>query len=579
MNKRSAYIVSISCLALVSMLIFLPLCKHTTSDTFEIRIRLPQDPETLNPVNYTNTYGLQIIHLLFQTLLRIEDSDGKLRPVLAQNLPERVQKDSLVYLTYLIREEAAWDNNAPVTAADVAFSVKVLKCPLVNNEKMRMQYQAVQNILLYAAEPKKVTFVCNRYAANQERLTGDLFILPAYLFDPKGLLEKYTIPQLASDSMSADTEIKAFANWFNSGKFSRDEKMLQGSGGYSLIEWKTGQQIIVQKKQNWWPDQLAKKPGYISANPVRIRFEVIPDNATALLALKSGSIDIYSNVPATEFLQLTQDASMKEKYNFFTPETYDFTYIGMNSRLEKFASPQTRQALGHLMDISNMIRITQQNFAIRTVGPVKPGDSNYNTSIAFYPYDVNKAVQLLQKAGWQKEDKQWVKIVNEDKIPLQINLQYKAGNSDYENIALIFKQAAAKAGIPVEIQPMEGSTLSANLRAHRFEVFIRSLSGGPAEYDFKPILHSESAVIDGFNYTGFGTAESDSLIEAINETTDVTLKAAYLKRFQQILYEEANPAFLFVLKNRIAVNKRLNNVKITTSKPGYDISALTLTSP
>jgi peptide/nickel transport system substrate-binding protein len=297
------------------------------------------------------------------------------------------------------------------------------------------------------------------------------------------------------------------------------------------------------------------------------------------MSLQSGTLDVYGNVPATEFQQLTQDEIMQRKYNFFTPETYDFTYLGINSRLEKFADRKTRQAIAHLLDIDNMIRVTQQSFAVRTLGPVKPGDPNYNTSVALYEYNVKKAIQLLQSAGWKKEDNQWVRIVEEEKIPLTINLQYKAGNSDYENIALIFKQAAAEAGIPIELQAMEGSILGSNLRAHRFEIFIRSLSGGPAEYNFKTILHSESAVMDGYNYTGFGTAESDTLIDAINETGSTEIKAKYLKRFQQILYDEATIIFLYVLKNRIAVHKRLHNTKITTSKPGYDVSAFTVTSP
>lgn len=581
MILHRAYNLPDSCRALLLLLIFLVSCKPVSDQTFEVRVRLPQDPETLNPVNYTNVYGLQIIHLLFQTLLRTEDLDGQLRPLLAASLPEIVHKDSLTYLTYQIRQEAIWDNTTPVTAQDVAFSMKLIKCPLVNNEKMQMRYESVQDVILSNTNPGEVTFVCSRFAPNLDRLTGDLFIVPAYLFDPKGLLSPFSLSDLIihADSLTRHASIIAFAEWFNTGKFSRDESILRGSGGYQLSEWKTGRQVVVQKKRQWWAEKLSNKPDYLTANPARINFQVIPENMTAVLSLKSGALDVYGNVPATKFLQLTQNEAMQQKYNFFTPETYDFTYMGINSRLEKFADRKTRQAIAHLLDVDNMIRVTQQSFAVRTIGPVKPGDHHYNTLVPLYNYSVKKAIELLQSAGWKKEDNQWVRIVEEERIALTINLQYKAGNSDYENIALIFKQAAAKAGIPVDIQAMEGSALGNNLRAHRFEVFIRSLSGGPAEYDFKPILHSESAAINGYNYTGFGTTESDSLITAINEASQPELKARYLKRFQQILYEEATIIFLFVLKNRIAVHKRLHNTTISTSKPGYDVSAFTQASP
>ncbi|QHT67154.1 ABC transporter substrate-binding protein [Rhodocytophaga rosea] len=578
---RRAYNSPDTCRILLLLLLFLVGCQPIPDKTFEVKVRLPQDPETLNPVNYTNVYGLQIIHLLFQTLLNTEDLDSQLRPLLASGLPVVVQKDSLTYITYQIRKEAIWDNAAPVTAQDVVFSMKVIKCPLVNNEKLQMQYEAVQDVISNNTNPEEVTFVCKRNYPNLDRLTGDLFIIPAYLFDPTGLLAQFSLSDLIiqEESLKKHTNIISFAEWFNTGKFSRDENILRGSGAYQLSDWKTGRQVVVQKKQQWWAEKLSNKPEYLTANPARINFQIVPENMTAVLSLKREALDIYSNVPATEFLQLTQDEAMQKKYNFFTPETYDFTYLGINGRLEKFADKKTRQAIAHLLDINNMIKVTQQSFAVRTIGPVKPGDPNYNTSVALYNYNINKAIQLLQAAGWQKENNQWVRIVEEEKIPLTINLQYKAGNNDYEDIALIFRQAAAEAGIPVEIQAMEGSTLGSNLRAHHFEIFIRSMSGGPAEYNFKSILHSVSAVPNGYNYTNFGTAESDTLIDAINETFSPELKSRYLKKFQQILYEEANIIFLFVLKNRIAIHKRLQNTKITTSKAGYDVSAFTLGSP
>jgi peptide/nickel transport system substrate-binding protein len=166
--------------------------------------------------------------------------------------------------------------------------------------------------------------------------------------------------------------------------------------------------------------------------------------------------------------------------------------------------------------------------------------------------------------------------VNEEKIPLTVTLQYRAGNTDYENIALIFKQAASQVNLPVDVQAVESNTLTENLRSHNFEIFIRGTSGSPGEYDYKSILHTESAVEGGNNYTGFGTVESDSIIDAINHAADDAAKAKCLKRFQEIVYEEASTIFLYTVKNRIAVNNRLSNTQLTASKYGIDVSAFTL---
>jgi peptide/nickel transport system substrate-binding protein len=163
-----------------------------------------------------------------------------------------------------------------------------------------------------------------------------------------------------------------------------------------------------------------------------------------LLALKSAQLDVYDNIPANEFSQLTQDQRMQEKYNFYTPETYDFSFIGINSRLEKFADKRTRQAIAHLLDIDQIIKVTQKQYATRTIGPVKPGDINYNSSVNLFPYNPSKAIELLKQAGWQQQNGKWVKRIKKQLTPLTITVLYKAGNTTNENTAFIFRQAAAQ---------------------------------------------------------------------------------------------------------------------------------------
>jgi peptide/nickel transport system substrate-binding protein len=303
----------------------------------------------------------------------------------------------------------------------------------------------------------------------------------------------------------------------------------------------------------------------------------VPDNAAALVALKNGQLDVWQNVPATVFQQLRQDKTQSEKFQFFTPQTYSFVYLGLNGRSEKFRDPRTRRALALLVDLDAIIKTTQQNLAVKTVGPVSPADKRfYNSQIQPYNYNVTRATELLLLAGWQKNGSVWEKKSNGETMQLKLNLSYNASNSEYESIALIFQQAAAKAGIPVTLQPLENGVLSKDLKEGNFDCFIRSLTGNPFVFNFKPILHSESIGPEGLNYTGFGTPESDKLIEALYTSNSETEKAKMLKRLQEILHDESNLIFLFFQQDRIVVNKRFGNLKISGIKPGYDVSAFTV---
>jgi peptide/nickel transport system substrate-binding protein len=286
---------------------------------------------------------------------------------------------------------------------------------------------------------------------------------------------------------------------------------------------------------------------------------------------------VYAGLPVVNYNQLAADKGFRADYNLYAPESYDFTYWGINGRLAKFADARTRQALACLLDVDLIIKATQSGFATRTVGPVIPSNPNfYNTALRPYQFDLPKATALLTAAGWQKKNNGWQKQQNGQWEPLTITLNYKAGNTELQNISLIFQQAAAKIGIPVRVEPLEGLLLNKNLQTHNFEMFIRYYTGNPFVYNYKPILHTENAAEGGGNYTGFGTPESDRLIDLINTSPNVRQKAGLIKRFQEILHEQSNLIFLYSIKERIAVSKRFTNTKVSDLKPGYDVSAFTL---
>lgn len=179
-------------------------------------------------------------------------------------------------------------------------------------------------------------------------------------------------------------------------------------------------------------------------------------------------------------------------------------------------------------------------------------------------------------ALWQKEQDGWYKSINGKKEQLTVEVNYKAGSKTFEPAAIIFQQRAAEVGVPVQLQGMEMSLLSTKLRGHEYEMFFRSLSGNPFVINFQPLLHTSFANAGGMNVTGFGTPESDSLLDAINAAESPEDKAKLLKRLQEILYDQAAFISMFYLKDRLAVHRRFDNVKVSGLKPNYDVSAFTL---
>jgi len=539
---------------------------------------LAMEPGTLSPVSYSDAGALQILNLLFQSLLSADLADDKIKPYLAVAMPQVERLDSATLFTYQLREEATWADGSPVTAADVAFTLKVLKAPLLNNEYLKPQVQFIQDIRVDTANAKRFTFVCAGYSPEMELLTGDFFILPAYLFDPDALLQPLEVAALSGSlsELENNSNLKAFAARFNSSEYGHSTSILQGSGGYTLESWESGKYLTLKRKSDWWGNDIPGAP-YLSANPGRISFQVIPDNTTALLALKNRQLDVLESIETSEFQRIRQDKSFLDDYALYTPDTYEFIYAGINSRLPKFSDKRTRQAIAHLLDVSNFIKVSEQNFATPTVGPVPPAaKAYYNERLSPYAYNQQMAADLLKAAGWQREQNGWFQNTEGGREQLTLSVNYRAGSSSYENAAIIFQQSAAEAGIPVQLQAMENSLLSQKLKAHAYDMFFRSLSGNPFVLNFQPLLHTNYADQGGMNVTGFGTPESDNVLDAINKADTPEVKAKLLKRLQEILHDEAAFIALYYLKDRIAVHRRFGNLKISGLKPNYDVSAFTL---
>ncbi|WP_266205113.1 ABC transporter substrate-binding protein [Pontibacter kalidii] len=530
-------------------------------------------------MSYSHAGALQIINLLFQSLLSADLGTNEIKPYLAKDMPSVERQDSTTLFTYEIREAAEWTNGSPVTAEDVAFTLKVAKAPLLNNESLKPQLEFIQDIRIDADNPRRFTFVCSGYAPEMELLTGDFFILPAYLYDPENLLRHIEVATLSGNpsELENDEKLKAFAVKFNSPDFGRDPALLQGSGGYTLENWENGQYLTLTRKKDWWGNNTSNTQ-HLTAIPQRVSFQVIPDMTTAVLALKNRQLDVLEGIPVAEFEQLQRQEPFLKDYALHTPDAYEFTYAGINTRRPKFADKRTRQAIAHLLGIESVIRVSQQDYATPTVGPIPPSVADfYNTSLKHYTSDPAKVTDLLKASGWKKEKGGWYKNINGKKEQLTIEVIFRAGNTSYENAAVILQQNAAQIGIPVHVQGVESSLLASKSKQHDFDLYFRSLGGNPFAFNFKPLLHSDYAKEGGLNYTGFGTPESDEILDRISGTvTSRQEQASLLKRLQEIMHEEAAFISMYYTKERIAIHQRFTNTKISGLKPNYDVSAFTL---
>ncbi|HSQ21087.1 MAG TPA: ABC transporter substrate-binding protein, partial [Blastocatellia bacterium] len=138
------------------------------------------DPEQLNPVTSNDATASDILGYMFETLLLRDPKTLELKPYLAEERPT-LSSDKLTY-TFKIRRDVHFQDGHPLTGEDVLFSIKVIKCALVNAPFLRVYYNSVVDAEL--VDPYTVRFVTKEpYFLNESQL-GGITIMPRHYYDP-----------------------------------------------------------------------------------------------------------------------------------------------------------------------------------------------------------------------------------------------------------------------------------------------------------------------------------------------------------------------------------------------------------
>ncbi|WP_303310409.1 ABC transporter substrate-binding protein [Hymenobacter sp. BT730] len=536
-----------------------------------VRIRWPRDPETLHPHTLANALAIQAINLTYQSLLAIDAPNQRIVPWLAEALPVVRQAGNTSYLTYHIRPAATWDDGQPITAQDILFTLKTMRCPNLPNERMRATYGFVRSVQLDSADARHFTLVCDQFAPDYVLTSGDFAVLPEHLLDPKHQLRAFSLKGL--DSADAKSPVvAAFVGRFSQARLEQSPGKY-GSGPYRLKSWQSGQRLVFARKKPWWGDKIVPTPAPLLARPPQISFHIIPDQNTAFLALRRGDIDVYSSLPAPYYQQLASSATDQKQIALFAPDSYEAVTVGFNTKKPVLADRLTRQAISHLFDIPTLIKATQQGLAYQSASLISPHDKHYyNDSLAPVAFSPARAVKLLQQAGWQQQpDKSWKRPHRTGQaLSLALTISYRAGDAAYEFSALQLRTEAGKLGIPINLRPTESSILTQQLQAGEFDLYLRSLIGNPFAHNFLPLLHSGSTGVNGGNYTGFGNASTDALLTELAAAQDTVQKKQLLRRLQRVLQQESPLTVLYFKRNPLAISRRFTDLGLSGLPPGYE---------
>lgn len=560
--------------------------KHTENVVY---VRLPAEPDKLNPLTTTSNYSHQVYDQLFQPLLGFDPATYELMPVLVTSRPEigEISEGELagkVAYTYELREDARWDDGSPVTAEDVVFTYKVMFNPTLASAAGYRAYIAglVHDIQTDPANPRTFTVLLNRKYILAEAFLGNLSVYPQHVYDPQGLLTDVPLADLldaekAEQLAQSQPALRQFSESFDSPTFNRDPQTISGSGPYRLVEWESGQRIVLERKQDWWAADLADENPRLQSGPERLVYNIIPDQTTALNAIRDQEVDAASQLDSRDFTTLRGDQSLRPYYNFETPLANQFFFISINTKDPLLEDKRVRRALAHLLDIETVINTLYDSLATPITGPIHPSKNYYHDELPLVQYDPARARTLLEQAGWKDSDGDGTvdKNINGENRELEIDYLVVPSSSFANNLALLMQENARQVGIGINIVPREFNAMREDWKTRNFQLYGGGFASQPLPDDLKQLWHTESDTPTGSNRTGFGNAESDALIDSIRVTLDEKKRAEMYRRFQEMVYEEQPMIFLFAPNERVVLSRRFR-AEPTSLTPGYLVNEFML---
>ena len=470
------------------------------------------EPTILIPMLSGDAASQDVAGLIFNGLVKY-DTDLSIIGDLAESWD--ISKDGLV-ITFHLKKGVRWTDGVEFTADDVIFGFNTIinkKTPTAYSEDF-LQVKKAEVLDKYTF---RVTY--GKPFAPALASWGNLVVLPKHLLEGKDLTKS---------------------------EFGRDPV---GMGPYKLTNWVPGQELILDSNH----DYFEGRP-YID----RFVYRVIPDRATMFLELQTGGVDMMDLTPI-QYTKQTGSEYFRNNFQKFRYPQFVYTYMGFNLKHPFFKDRRVRQAIAYAIDKSEIIDVVLFGLGSPATGPYVPNTWPYNPDVKKYPYNPEKARQLLKEAGWEDTDGDG--ILDKDGRPFRFTILTNMGNTLRMNTATIIQWKLAKIGIKVDIKVLEWSTfVNEFIDKRRFEAVILGwqISPDPDQFD---IWDSKKTKEKEFNFVSYSNPEVDALLEKGRRTYNIEERKKAYFRIQEILAEDLPYIFLYVPDATPIVHARFKGIK------------------
>lgn len=207
-----------------------------------------------------------------------------------------------------------------------------------------------------------------------------------------------------------------------------------GTGPFQFVSWDRDVSLKYKKFDGYWQ----KGKPYLDA----LEFRVIKDPVTAAAALKAKDVDMLILMPAQTAKDLESAGVTVKKLETGLGAAINGIISDSANPNSPFADVRVRQAMSYAIDVKAIVDTQLYGYGVLTNQWATPGAWSYNPDVKGYPYNPDKAKQLLTQAGY----------ANGLKIKMSVN-----NNPENVQIYTAIQGFLGKVGITAQLEPIENA--------------------------------------------------------------------------------------------------------------------------
>lgn len=485
-----------------------------------VRIGWSQGPDSLNIGVAWLASAYTISELTYSSMYELK-LDGTLAPDLATDVKR--SDDGLTY-TYTVRDGVKFHDGQPLTAKDVAFTYNLVK----DHEDFPTLHSYTEHFAsVEAPDDKTVVITLDEAIPNIESKLVFLYILPEHIWkDHTGK------PAADGTTTPEPNQAAAFENL----------EMI-GSGPFKMLEYKPNEFIRLGANKDYYGD----KP-----KVDEIIFQIFSNSDILVQALKTGQVDMITGVPNTSVESLKSDSKIKVVtaaplspdladiiFNVTQPENCPTDAGGLCTGHPALRDRNVRLALAHATDKQKIIDVVLLGLGEPGIALIPRGMGEwFNTDIKDYEFDVAKANQILDDAGYKDANGDGVRDMPDGSKPLTFRMNWPSSDETAPRVADLLSEMWGKVGVKLEMQAVESDALTAKCcPTLDYDIILWGWVADP-DPNTLLIIPTTDQIPTGYNETGYSNPKYDELYKAQGSELDHAKRVEMVHEMQAIIHDD-----------------------------------------